>query len=342
MKQAKILLVDDEFSILKVLQRIIKRVGGTCVTATNVAEARQALQTEAFDLLLSDLYLPGESGMDLIQWVQEKFPHIGVIMISGEDDAEVAQKALKMGAYGYIIKPFKVNEIIINIANALRRQQLEAEQRVRFDKLEQLVEKRTSELHQALTGVVMAAANTLEFRDPYTAGHQRRVGELAKWLAKELGCSEDKTEGLYMAGLIHDLGKVAVPAEILSKPAKLSGLEFALIKTHPQVGYDILKDITFPWPIAQIVLQHHERLNGSGYPQGLKDEDILFEAKILAVADVVEAMSSHRPYRPGLGIENSLFELEKGRGVLFDSHVVDVCLQVFRVQGFSMDGGPCF
>jgi putative nucleotidyltransferase with HDIG domain len=337
MHQAKILLVDDEFSILKVLQRIIKRVGGTCVTATSVEEARQALQTESFDLLLSDLYLPGESGMDLIQWVQAKFPHIGVIMISGEDDAEVAQKALEMGAYGYIIKPFKVNEIIINIANALRRQQLEAEQRVRFDKLEQLVEKRTSELHQALTGVVMAAANTLEFRDPYTAGHQRRVGELAKSLAQELGCSDEEVEGVYLAGLIHDLGKVAVPAEILSKPSKLSRLEFDLIKLHSQVGYDILKDITFPWPIAEIVRQHHERLDGSGYPQGLTEKDILFESRILAVADVVEAMSSHRPYRPGLGVENSLHELAKRRGKLFEVRIVDACFDLFQQQKFSFD-----
>lgn len=341
MRQTKILLVDDEPSILKILQRIIKRVGGTCVTAMNAEEAREALQTDSFDLLLSDLYLPGQSGMELIQWVQERFPHIGVIMISGEDDAEVAQKALETGAYGYIIKPFKVNEIVIHIASALRRQQLEAEQRDRFDNLELLVEKRTSELHQALTGVVMAVANTLEFRDPYTAGHQRRVGELARSLAQELGCSENKTEGIYMAGLIHDLGKIALPAEILSKPSRLSAIEFSLIKTHPQAGYDILKDITFPWPIADMVLQHHERQDGSGYPQGLKDKDILFEAKILAVADVVEAMSSHRPYRPGLGIQNSLLELEKGSGVLFDPHIVDVCLNLFREQGFSMDGRPC-
>jgi putative nucleotidyltransferase with HDIG domain len=183
----------------------------------------------------------------------------------------------------------------------------------------------------------MAAANTLEFRDPYTAGHQRRVGELAKSLAQELGCSDEEVEGVYLAGLIHDLGKVAVPAEILSKPSKLSRLEFDLIKLHSQVGYDILKDITFPWPIAEIVRQHHERLDGSGYPQGLTEKDILFESRILAVADVVEAMSSHRPYRPGLGVENSLHELAKRRGKLFEVRIVDACFDLFQQQKFSFD-----
>ena len=344
MKQTRILLVDDEPSVLKVLKRIIHRVGGTCTTASSAEEARQLLQEDTFDLLFSDLYLPGESGMDLIQWVQATFPHIGVIMVSGEDDTAVAEKALEMGAYGYIIKPFKVNEIIINISNALRRQHLEAEHRARFDTLEELVEKRTSELHEALTGVIMATANTLEFRDPYTAGHQRQVGELALALAREMGFSSDECEGIHMAGLIHDLGKIVVPAEILSKPSKLLDIEFNLIKTHPQVGYDILKDISFPWPIAEVVLQHHERLDGSGYPQGLHEKDILFEAKILAVADVVEAMSSHRPYRPGLGLDKALQELERSRGILFDAQVVDACLSLFRDKNMtlqeSLQGAP--
>ncbi|MFP4034893.1 MAG: HD domain-containing phosphohydrolase [Desulfovermiculus sp.] len=337
MRQTKILLVDDEPSILKILQRIIKRVGGNCALASNAEEARKALQTEVFDLMLCDLYLPGESGMSLIQWGQQNFPHMGMIMISGEDDAEVAEKALEMGAYGYIIKPFKVNEIVINISNALRRQQLEAEQRARHDNLEKLVGQRTSELHAALNGVVLAIANTLEFRDPYTAGHQRNVGELARALAQELGSSEDQSEGIYLAGLIHDLGKIAVPAEILSKPSALSDIEMSLIKTHPQVGYDILKDITFPWPIADIVLQHHERRDGSGYPQGLAGQDILFDAQVLAVADVVEAMSSHRPYRPGWGLDKALQEVEASKGILFDSRIVDACLRLFREKGYVLD-----
>jgi len=336
MQQTKILLVDDESFVLNILRRIIKRFGSDCTTTSSAEEARDILQTESFDLLLCDLYLPGESGMDLIQWVQESFPHMGVIMISGEDDPDVAEKALEIGAYGYIIKPFKVNEIIINISNALRRQHLEAKHRARFDDLEYLVEQRTSELHAALNGVVLAIANTLEFRDPYTAGHQRQVGELSRALAREMGCTEEQSEGIYLGGLIHDLGKIAVPAEILSKPTSLSELEFALIKTHPQTGYDILKDITFPWPIADMVLQHHERMDGSGYPQGLTKNEILFEAQVLAVADVVEAMSSHRPYRPGWGLDKALQQVENNKGILFHPLVVDTCLRLFREKGFLL------
>ncbi|MFO7802872.1 MAG: response regulator [Desulfovermiculus sp.] len=336
MQQTKILLVDDESSVLNILHRIIKRIGSDCTTASSSEEARDILQTESFDLLLCDLYLPGESGMDLIEWVQKNFLHMGVIMISGEDDPDVAEKALEMGAYGYIIKPFKVNEIIINISNALRRQHLEHQHRARFDDLEFLVDQRTSELHAALNGVVLAIANTLEFRDPYTAGHQRQVGELSRALAREMGCTEEQCEGIYLGGLIHDLGKIAVPAEILSKPTSLSELEFALVKTHPQTGFDILKDITFPWPIAAMVLQHHERLDGSGYPQGLTQDEILFEAQVLAVADVVEAMSSHRPYRPGWGLEKALQQVEHNKGILFHPQVVDTCLRLFQEEGFSL------
>ena len=172
-------------------------------------------------------------------------------------------------------------------------------------------------------------------RDPYTAGHQRRVGELAAAIAQELGLSDDKIHGLRLAASIHDLGKIKVPAEILAKPGKLTNIELMLIKAHAQAGYDILKDIAFPWPIATIVWQHHERLDGSGYPLGLKDDQILFESRIMAVADVVEAMASHRPYRPSLGMEATLAEIERGRGSAYDPAVVDACLKVIREGRFA-------
>ena len=176
------------------------------------------------------------------------------------------------------------------------------------------VKQGLDKLHQALQGTVAALANTVETKDPYTAGHQRRVAQLAGAMARELGWSPDQVEGMEVLGLLHDLGKIAVPTEILSRPGKISPAEFNLIKVHPQVGYDILKDIEFPWPVAQAVLQHHERLDGSGYPWGLTAEEILPEARILAVADVVEAMASHRPYRPALGIETALKEITNHKG----------------------------
>ncbi len=190
-------------------------------------------------------------------------------------------------------------------------------------------------LRQALQGSIKAIANTVEMRDPYTAGHQRRVGQLAIAIARELGLSEKAIHGIGLAASIHDLGKISVPAEILSKPSKLTAIEFMLLRNHAQAGFDILKDIEFPWPIASMVLQHHERLDGSGYPQGLKGDQILLESRILAVADVVEAMASHRPYRAALGTDSALKEIERGRGMVYDAAVVDACQRLFTQKRFA-------
>jgi PAS domain S-box-containing protein/putative nucleotidyltransferase with HDIG domain len=189
----------------------------------------------------------------------------------------------------------------------------------------------------AMEGTVRAIAYTVETRDPYTAGHQRRVTKLACAIGEEMKLSKDQIEGLRMAGELHDIGKIHVPAEILSKPGQISEAEYAIIKTHPQVGHDILKTIEFPWPVAKIVLQHHERINGSGYPHGLKTKDILLEAKILAVADVIEAMATHRPYRPALSIEESLREISKNKGKLYDLKVANSCLKVFKEKKFKLE-----
>jgi PAS domain S-box-containing protein len=192
-------------------------------------------------------------------------------------------------------------------------------------------------LRKALSGTIQAMALTVETRDAYTAGHQRRVTNLARTIAQKMGLSENEVDAIRMAGVIHDLGKISVPAEILSKPGKLSVLEFSLIKTHPQTGYDILKGIDFQWPIASIVLQHHERLNGSGYPNGIIAKEIMIEAKILAVADVVEAMSSHRPYRATLGIDSALDEVTKNKNILYDPDVVDATVNLITNKEFVFD-----
>ena len=178
--------------------------------------------------------------------------------------------------------------------------------------------------------------SAVEARDPYTAGHQLRSADLARAIATEMGLPPKKIEGIRMAGSIHDIGKLSIPAEILSKPTKLSEIEFSLIKEHVRRGFEMLKDVESPWPMAEIVYQHHERMDGSGYPRNLKGEEILVEARILAVADVVEAMASHRPYRPGLGIDVTLNEIEKNRGTLYDADAVDACLRLFREKGFKL------
>jgi putative nucleotidyltransferase with HDIG domain len=185
---------------------------------------------------------------------------------------------------------------------------------------------------------IKAMSMVVETRDPYTAGHQDKVARLAAAIAEKMSLSEEQIKGIQMAGVIHDIGKMYIPADILSKPSKLSSIEMQLIMTHSQAGYDIMKDIEFPWPVARIILEHHERMDGSGYPDGRLKNDILLESRIIAIADVVDAMASHRPYRPSLGIDVALREIEKNKGVLYDSDMVDACLTLFREEGFQLEG----
>ena len=193
-------------------------------------------------------------------------------------------------------------------------------------------------LSRAVNATIQVMVSAVEARDPYTAGHQLRSADLAGAIAAQMGLPREKIEGLRMAGSIHDIGKLSIPAEILSKPSKLTNIEYSLIKEHARMGYEMLKDVESPWPLAEIVYQHHERMDGSGYPRQLKGEDMIIEARILAVADVVEAMASHRPYRPTLGTDAALEEIEKNRGTLYDADAVDACLRLFREKGFQLEG----
>lgn len=202
---------------------------------------------------------------------------------------------------------------------------------------EALIAQSLEKLQQTLNGTVTALAATVETRDPYTAGHQRRVTQLACAIAQEMWLPPDQVDGIRVTGFIHDIGKIAVPAEILSKPSLLTRNELQIVQTHPQVGFEILRGIEFPWPVAQAILQHHERLNGSGYPFGLTADDIILEARILMVADVVEAMASHRPYRPGLGVDQALEEIHQNKGALYDPEVVEACLRLFKEKGFKFE-----
>jgi len=191
-------------------------------------------------------------------------------------------------------------------------------------------------LRNTLRGTIQAMSVAVSTRDPYTADHQKRVADLARAIAKEMNLDSHRIDGIRLASMIHDIGKISVPAEILSRPTKLTEIEFRMVEEHPRAGYDILKSIEFPWPIARMVLEHHERMDGSGYPSGLTGNDILPDARILALADVVEAICSHRPYRPALGIETALREIELNRDTLYDRDVVDACLRLFREKGFTL------
>lgn len=270
---------------------------------------------------------------DLQQQLRERFRR----RIAGEAEPERYELTTAIG------KTVEVNAKLINyegrpaVATVVRditqRKQAEEERQQNFYRL-----------MRTLEGTVHALASMVEMKDPYTAGHQRGVTQLACAIAKQIGLFGEKLQGIRIAGVLHDIGKVNVPAEILTKPGHLTETEFPLIKTHTQVGHDVVETIDFPWPIAQIVLQHHERMDGSGYPAGLSGEDILLEARILAVADVVEAMASHRPYRPALGLDKALEEISQHRGVLYDPEVVDACLKLFAEKGFAFkrdEGSDC-
>ncbi|MFH1950914.1 MAG: HD domain-containing phosphohydrolase [Pseudomonadota bacterium] len=339
-----ILVVDDDEQILKLLKYLLEANSYKCTLAIDAQEARNAMQDQNFEVVLCDVKMPGESGMDFARYALAEYADTAVLMVTAADDPEIARTALEIGAYGYIIKPFKPNELIIDVANALRRRDLEIQNRDHRKNLEKLVAERTKKLQdtlgklrKAMEGTIQVISSIVEMRDPYTAGHQQRVTTLACAIATEMGLPEDKIDGLRMAGVIHDLGKIAVPAEILSKPGEITEPEFGIIKTHPQAGNDILKDIEFPWPIAEIVYQHHERMDGSGYPQGLSGENTLLEARILAVADVVEAMASHRPYRPALSTDKALDEIQQNRGTLYDTVVGDACVKLFMEKGFKFE-----
>jgi PAS domain S-box-containing protein len=220
-----------------------------------------------------------------------------------------------------------INEVVFSIDDITEHHRAEEE-----------IIKTVGKLKRGIDDTIRAMAMIVEERDPYTAGHQQRVANLSVAIAQDLNLSEEQINGVRMSGMIHDIGKMKIPAEILSKPTKLSHLEFDLLKSHAEGSYRILEPIAFPYPIAKIAYQHHERINGSGYPQGLKGDEILIEARILAVADVVEAMASHRPYRPAVGIDAALEEIEKNRGVLYEKMIADACLRLFREKGFQLKG----
>lgn len=338
----KILIVDDEEIARLTLADMLEEEGYTCSAVENASEARGLLQNQNFNLILSDINMPGESGLEFIKFVSSSYPNTAVIMVTALDDPNTATIALKSGCFDYITKPITLNRLLISVTNALHRRKLEISNQAYRDNLEEMIVERTAMLREALDGIIQTVALTVETRDPYTAGHQKNVAIIACAIAVELGLPDERIEGIKMAGIIHDLGKISVPAEVLSRPGHLTQNEFNLIKDHPQAGYAILKDVQFPWPVAEIVLQHHEKIDGSGYPQGLTGDKILLEAKIITVADVLEAIAAHRPYRPALGLERAMEEIKRNRGKSFDPEVVDACLKIIEDKNPALAFIPSF
>ncbi|MCU7905259.1 MAG: response regulator [Candidatus Thiodiazotropha sp. (ex Epidulcina cf. delphinae)] len=315
-----LLLVEDNPGDARLIREYLAEVAepiGKLVLAKRLSEAVDALAGQEFDAVLLDLSLPDSRGLNTINRVRGCAPELAVIILTGNKDEQLALEAVHYGAQDYLTKD-DIN------GNLLSRAIRYAVERQRYVKLQ----------HNILVQAIEMMTLAVDKRDPYTAGHQKRVACIAKAIAQEMGCSQTVIEGIHLGGLIHDIGKISIPAEILSRPGSLTNVEWLLIQEHPQEGFEIIRNIQFPWPVADMVMQHHERHDGSGYPNGLKGDEIIFEARILAVADVIEAMSSHRPYRPALGGDAALNEIEKQRGRLFKADVVDVALRLFREKGF--------
>ena len=340
---ARILIVDDELGMRMSLSAFLERDGHEVQCAEDVKSALHIANEGSVDVVVSDVIMPGETGVMLLERLHDFDHGIAVILLTGEPNVDTAAQAVRHGAFDYLSKPVSKEALLAVVARAARAKAqhdtnlrlTEENERYRND-LEGLVETRTAQLTDTLRGTIGVVTQTLERRDPYTAGHQRRVARLSLALAQELGLPEMVREGVEMAALVHDLGKIAVPAEILSKPTRLIRPEFELIKEHPRVGFEILSQVAFPWPIAEVVVQHHERLDGSGYPEGISGDEIRMEARIICLADVVEAMASHRPYRAALGVEAALDEIRSNRGRFYDPRVVDACLTLFREGAFDL------
>jgi len=329
--------------------------GEAAVAAVEAAMAEK----RPFAVAFVDMKMPGIDGAETARRLWKIDPHLLLMIVTAYSDASPDEIINTAGRDDllYMRKPFTVDEIhqfarSLTSQWNLRRERDEMAARLKKtnENLEDLVLERTrrlseskeelkstlTRLRKALGAIIEALAAVVEAKDPYTAGHQHRVADLARAIATEMALSTDEKEGIRLAASIHDIGKIRVPSEILNRPGKIMDAEMDIIKCHPEAGYDVLKNIDFPWPVAQIVLQHHERVDGSGYPRGLKDEEILIEARVIAVADVVDAMSSHRPYRPALGIDSALEEIEQGSGTRYDPKVVAACINLFKEKGFQL------
>jgi putative two-component system response regulator len=338
----RILIVDDDPSTLRTIARLLKLNGYPCETASSAEEARLKMDESTFGLVLSDVNMPGRSGMDLLENIAAQEIDTAILMVTGIDDREVAERALKMGAYGYVIKPFEPNEILISVSNALRRRELEIENRHHREKLETMVQERTTHLWEAVrhleaaqqdlresrADTIQRLAVAAEFRDNDTAKHVDRMSRYCELVARKLGEDQDRCELIRTASAMHDIGKIGIPDKILLKPGKLDEGEIAVMQTHAELGYRILAGSRSELlqTAATIALSHHEWWDGSGYPHGLAGEDIPIESRIAAIGDVFDALTSNRVYRKGFRLGEAVEMMAPERGTHFDPALLDLFL----------------
>jgi len=337
---SKILAIDDRLDNLISIKALLRNMIPECevITAQTGEEGIERAIKELPDTILLDINMPVMDGYEVCNKLKANSvtKHIPVIMITAvRTDSKSRVKGLEIGADVFISKPIDADELTSQVKVMLRIKKAEDKLRSEKDILEEMVQKRTEKIKRVQENMMLTIARIIGTKDPYIAGHHERVSQLAVAIAREMLIPEEQIEGIRVTSMVHDIGKINVPAEILSKPGKLTDIEFGLIQQHTTTGYEVLKTIDYPWPIAEIVLQHHENINGTGYPYGLKDGDILIEAQIIRVADVVEAMSSHRPYRAALGLEAAIEELLIGRGEKYNQEAVDICVKIFKEGKFK-------
>jgi putative two-component system response regulator len=340
--RGRILIVDDDEASRRLLIHILKSVGYECDEAAEVVGARSKLEETAFDVVLTDMTMPGSSGIDLIEYVSAVHPAVATIMVSGRDDPDLAESALRIGAYGYIVKPFRANDIIINVSNALFRRALEIQNRRHRDNLTDMVRERTAELWNAIQELertqqelrtsrretIERLAIAAELRDDQTASHIRRMSRYCELLARKTGADEERCESIKLAGAMHDVGKIGIPDNILLKPRALTPGEYQLMKQHAELGYQILSgsDSETLDIAATIALTHHERMDGGGYPHGLFGDEIPVEGRIAGIADVFDAVTTDRVYRKAYSLGEGIEIMKEGRGRSFDPELLDVFL----------------
>lgn len=330
MDSETILIVDDNPNNLSVLESILCSAGYAVRAATNGEVALKAVSARKPDLIMLDVMMPGLDGFEVCHRLKADpdTASIPVLFISALSETDEKIKAFEAGGQDYITKPFAEQEVLARVGTHLRLYRMERS-------LQAEVAAAVEEQAATLTNTIAALSRAIEKRDPYTDGHQKRVARLAAAIATDLGLLPEEIRAIQLAALIHDIGKLSVPVEILVMPRKLNQQEFELVKLHSGMGREILQGLKFPYPLADIIAQHHEVLDGSGYPDGLKGDQILLAARVLTVSDFVEAVSAHRPYRPSLGVDFALEQINKGKGVLYDPAVVDSCTAIINRHGIG-------
>ena len=325
-----ILVVDDEESVTRMLSRWLSAQGYECERSADGQEAFKALCRREFALVITDIMMPRMSGMELLEHVEHEFPRTAVIMLTGADDRETATRAMELGAYGHIMKPLEQSEVLINVANALKRRSLEIMRDQYERRLEEALQERMAEVREREDEIIMRLMSASEYRDDETGAHIRRIGLFAGAIAATAGWSDRQTAQLRLAATMHDIGKVGVPDSILLKPGRLTPEEFEVVKRHVEIGAKILEDSKIPLlcMAREIALYHHERWDGSGYLQGLAGERIPESARIVAITDVYDALRSHRVYRPALSEDEAMAIMVKGRGSQFDPDLFDLFISL--------------